>query len=209
MFRKTVKANKYRERNGDLYSIADDHSPAVARNHYANLPSLEDMHDDAVDRGLRRALNDVTSRVFVNENATGAAERLSELSGEPIELCKAVLAGDEDTWLAGCMGFHKSPFGNPGEPCPTPFSECLHCSNSIFTSRKLPNILRYRRWLYERRAIITDLEWNVLYALDLTRVEMQILPQFTTAQIENAEAIISSDSDQDPLFIPAVIRDAV
>jgi hypothetical protein len=208
-FRKTVKADTYRKRNGDLYSITDDHSPAVARNHYANLPSLAEMHDDAVDRGLRRALDDVTSRVFPNESTREAAEQLSEMSGEPIELCEAVLAGDEDTWLAGCMGFHKSPFGKPGEPCPTPFTECIHCSNSIFVSRKLPNLLRFRRWLYEHRAVMSDLDWKTLYAKDLARIELQILPQFTKAQVEKAEAIIASDSDQDPLFIPAFIRATV
>jgi hypothetical protein len=208
-FRKTVKAEKYRKRNGDLYSITDDHSPAVARNHYANLPSLEELHDDAVDRGLRRALDDVTSRVFPDESTPGAAERLSEMSGESVELCEAVLAGDEDTWLAGCMGFHKSPFGKPGEPCPTPFTECIHCSNSIFVSRKLPNLLRFRRWLYEHREVMSDLDWKTLYAKDLARIELQILPRFTKAQREKAEEIIASDSDQDPLFIPAFIRATV
>jgi hypothetical protein len=208
-FRKTVKANKYRKRNGDLYAITDDHTPAVARDHYANLPSLEETHDAAVDRGLRRALDAVTARVVSNDNTPGAAERLSEATGEPVALCAAVLAGDEDTWLAGCMSFHKSPFGSDGEPCPTPFTECLHCANSVFVARKLPNLLRYRRWLLMRRAIVSDPEWQSLYAQDLARIDLQILPQFTQGQIADAEALIATDGDQDPLFIPAAIREAV
>ncbi|WP_162820254.1 hypothetical protein [Microvirga calopogonii] len=208
-FRKTVKATKYRKRNGDLYAITDDHTPAVARDHYANLPSLEEAHDAAVDRGLRRALDEVTARVVSNDNTPEAAKRLSEATGEPVEICAAVLAGDEDTWLAGCMSFYKSPFGSVGEPCPTPFTECLHCSNSVFVARKLPNLLRYRRWLLLRRGIVSDAEWHSLYAQDLARIDVQIVPQFTAAQLAEAELLIVDDEDQDPLFIPAAIREAI
>ena len=52
----------------------------------------------------------------------------------------ALLDGDQDVWLAACSGFHNSPFGKAGSPCPQPFWGCLECRNAVITACKLPVI---------------------------------------------------------------------
>ncbi len=202
-FRKTVKAHKYTKSGGDIFALADDHSYAVARDHYANLPSLEELHDEAVVSGLGHALADAAARVIAgNEPPSKQAARLSEATGQPFASCLAAIQGSEDVWLAGCVSFHSSPFGLPGEACPAPFSECLHCNNGIFTSRKLPNLLRYACILRERRQTVHEDVWRTIYKPDLDRIELQILPQFTAEQIARATTVIHGAADHDPLFMP-------
>lgn len=207
-FRKTVKFIKYTKRHGDVYAIADDHTPAIARNHYANIPSADEYHDQAVDRALRRARDDAQVKVIQESDSVDAASELSELTGVSLDVCKSVLAGDEDSWLTSCLKFFDSPYGTPGEPCPIPFTACVHCENAVFTARKLPNLLRYRAWLSKRRAVCSDIEWQSLYAPTLARIDHQILPRFTPEQIAAAQTIVAEDPDSGPPFIPVEIREA-
>lgn len=207
-FRKTVKAVKYLRSGGDVNAIADDNSKNVARDHYANLPALAEMHDEAVASAFRRALSDCDHRVLPDlSNRESEAEQLSQATGFSVATCLAVIDGEEDVWLAGCLDFSASPYGAKGEDCPTPFTECLHCPNSVFTARKLPNLLRFKGILSDRRTEVGDEEWAALYAEDWYRLTKQILPRFSEAQISGASKIIQGDSlDDDPeLLIPAVI----
>lgn len=209
-FRKTVKAIKYRKAGGDLFAISDDHSHAVARDHYANLPSLAEIHDEAVTRGLQQALADISVRVVTgNAPISVDVERLSRATGIQSQRCLDVIEGREDTWLAGCLSFKSSPFSAEGSPCQTSFSECLHCSNSVYTFRKLPNLLRYREFIKSRRLLVSDQEWIAQYAPDLERLERQILPCFSDEQLERARRTIDGDEDTDPLFIPSTIKKAI
>lgn len=201
-FRKTVKNNKYRK-SGDLFAIADDHSPAVSRDHYADLPSLAAVHDETVERGLRNAITQVTERVIDNGQTPEAeARRLSRVTGVDERTCLDVINGQEDTWLAGCLGFRSSPYADEGDACPVSFTECIHCDNSVFTVRKLPNLLRYLYILEDRRRVVAPDQWAMLYLDDYDRLTKQILPRFTADQREVAEGIVNADAGEDPLFIP-------
>lgn len=206
-FRKTVKATKYRRSGGDVFAIADDHTYAVARDHYADLPSLADVHDDTMTRGLQSALQDITSRIISCENpGTAEAERLSIETGMPVAKCLDVVEGREDVWLSACMAFDQSPFSAEGEDCATPYTECLHCPNSVFTSKKLPNLLRYSTILRERRLFVDDDTWRSKYLPDIFRIENQILPRFTEDQVSRAWGLVSGECDGDPLLLPDLVR---
>ncbi len=205
-FRKTVKQLKYMKSGGDVFAIADDNSYSVARDNYANLPALAEVHDETVARGLGRALSDVAARVISHcTDVDLVATRLSDATGYDKAICRSAVEGKNDVWFAGCLGFKNSPFGKAGEDCPVPFSECLHCVNSVFTQRKLPNLLRFRAILNNRRVVVNDQEWEELYKADWYRLTKQIIPRFSAQQIAAAEAIVAKDDDDTSLFIPAAI----
>jgi hypothetical protein len=205
-FRKTVKKNIYQDSRGDLRTLTDDHSFSVARDHYADVRANDEDHDDAVTNGLKHALSDAQTRTLSgNLPDEEAAARLSEVTGVPIQVCRATVRGENDTWLAGCLGFRASPYGKHGQSCPTPFTECILCRNSVFTRRKLPNLLAYRAMLIERREVTSPTEWEFTGAPILHVVETEILPGFRPEELRWAEVQMASEAD---LYIPIELRTA-
>lgn len=195
-FRKTAKATIYTKSKGDLRSLTDDHSLPVARDNYANLPSLEEHHDDALTNGFKRALADVAPRVIAPEQPLEAAAReLASATGQPLEKCIRVLKGEEDVWIAGCMSFSDGPHSEPGEACTTPYSACLRCDNAVFTSRKLPAILGLRDAIIDQRNILSDDAWNRAHSVDLMIIEDLILPRFDSAEIAAAASRPGENGD--------------
>ena len=55
--RKTHKAEWYRRTNGQMEQFAVGHTAEVAANHYADIPALRPLHEQAVADGFRDALD--------------------------------------------------------------------------------------------------------------------------------------------------------
>lgn len=209
-FRKSPKAERYLASGGNLRVVATDNSLTIAAKHYANLPALAHIHDKTVEAGLRQALHHIQGRVIPHMEAIEAeARRLSAVTGRTIAECLACLQGSEDVWLAGCLAFRDSPFASKGTECPTPYTECLVCPNSVFTERKLPNLLRYHRFITFRRQTMPPATWQKTLAADLYALEELILPRFSQLQIDRARATIASDHGFGDLYIPLEIRMAI
>jgi hypothetical protein len=193
--RKTHKALWYAKTQGDLARFAIGHTPEVAAHHYADLPSLRHLHEQAVADGLTDALTSALQpRIVTPEEEAIARRAPSKLQlSVPATEAGRVLSGKHDVWLASCSGFHNSPFAPAGEPCSEPFWGCLECRNAVITARKLPTIIAFLEFVVSRRAEMTEADWSAKFARPWSRITQQILPAFSDAVVkqarENAKAL--------------------
>ena len=186
--RKTHKALWYAKTQGDLGRFAIGHTPEVAARHYADLPSLRHLHEQAVADGLNEALTSaIEPRVLTPDDEADVRKDPASLK-LPVTAAKArqVLAGSRDVWLASCAGFHKSPFAAEGEPCSEPFWGCLECRNAVITARKLPAIIAFLDFIVARRTEMTEEDWGLKFGRAWSRITSQVLPAFSDAVVTDA-----------------------
>ncbi len=186
--RKTHKALWYAKTQGDLARFAIGHTPEVAARHYADLPSLRHLHEQAVADGLNDALASALQPRIVTPDEEAIARRAPstlQLSVPATEARRA-LSGENDVWLASCSGFHDSPFAPAGEPCSEPFWGCLECRNAVITARKLPAVIAFLDFIASRRAEMAEADWSAKFGRPWARITQQILPAFSEAVVKQA-----------------------
>ncbi|WP_369257055.1 hypothetical protein [Streptomyces sp. R35] len=200
--RKSYKSRRYRQTGGLLEDFAEGHSPRVAAKHYADIDAHRPLHEEAVEKGLREALDAALEAPVVLDDQ---GRRLDTSAAEvPPDEVAAALSGDSDVWLASCRDFYASPFARrPGSGCPVAVWGCLECPNAVFTTRHLPAILSFAGFLSTQREEMTVLEWNARYALAWERITTGILPQFTGEQ--QATARLIAESHDAALHLPGQI----
>ena len=193
--RKTHKALWYAKTQGDLGRFAVGHTPEVAARHYADLPSLRHLHEQAVADGLTDALTSaLRPRLVTPEEERVATKDPATLKLPTLKLPvsvteqRRVLSGSRDVWLASCAGFRKSPFAAEGEPCPESFWGCLECRNAVITARKLPAIIAFLEFIVARRAEMAEDDWAAKFGRAWSRITHQILPAFSEAVVTDARA---------------------
>lgn len=192
--RKTVKSASYKRLGGHLRRFADDNSPAIADRHYADIPAHQDLHEQAVEDGVRQlhAAMHAAPKVIASEDEARARSEGITAVGAVVspEVCSEILDGKRDLWLSSCSNFWASPFGtNADGTCASPFDDCIHCRNSVFTVRKLPGLLSYLEWIEDRRSILTESAWTAAHGASYVRITTQILPQFEEAVVEAARCL--------------------
>lgn len=186
--RKTHKALWYAKTHGDLGRFAVGHTREVAARHYADLPSLRHLHEQAIADGLQDALTSALEPRIVTPEDEAAARKdpaASQLA-VPAADARRLLSGKQDVWLASCSGFHNSPFAAEGEPCPEPFWGCLECRNAVITARKLPTIIAFLDFIVARRADMAEANWQSKFGRAWSRISRQILPAFPDAVVAEA-----------------------
>ena len=112
----------------------------------------------------------------------------------------ALLAGEQDVWLASCSGFYSSPFANSGEACPVPFWGCLECRNGVITTRKLPALMAFLDFVVDQRKVLSEADWQAKFGKAHHRIVAQILPQFSEPDLAAARALAASQSAQ--IYLP-------
>jgi hypothetical protein len=117
--RKSVKSRLYLRSGGVLDDFATGHTKGVAASHYADIDAHREVHDQAVEDGLRQALS-----------VALPAPVIAGIDGEPIAAprtpgaeasCggltpaqhRAAVDAEQDVFLASCTGFHDSPSPAP------------------------------------------------------------------------------------------------
>jgi hypothetical protein len=186
--RKTHKALWYAKSQGDMARFTIGHTSDVAARHYADLPSLRHLHEQAVADGLNDALaSALQPRILTPEEEAIARRAPSKLQlSVPATEARRVLSGKNDVWLASCSGFHNSPFAPVGEPCSEPFWGCLECRNAVITARKLPSVIAFLDFIVVRRAEMTEADWWAKFGRSWSRITQQILPAFSDAVVTQA-----------------------
>jgi hypothetical protein len=186
--RKTHKALWYAKTQGDLGRFAVGHTPEVAARHYADLPSLRHLHEQAVADGLNDALTSALEpHILTPEDEANARKAPASLQlPVPVAEVRRVLSGSRDVWLASCSGFHNSPFAAEGEPCSEPFWGCLECRNAVITARKLPAIIAFLDFIVARRVGMDEADWQVKFGRAWSRITSQVLPAFSDAVVTEA-----------------------
>lgn len=174
--RKTHKALWYLKTEGHMARFAVGHTPEIAARHYADVPSLRPLHEATV----AEAFSEVTA-VAVPVILAPADEELwrrRDDAPQGRDDRDGILRGEQDVWLAACSGFDRSPFGEPGAPCPQPFWGCLECRNAVITARKLPAIIAFQQFIEEQRAGLSASDWAMKFGRAYARIAEQILPAF-------------------------------
>jgi hypothetical protein len=198
--RKTHKALWYAKTQGDMARFAIGHTPEVAARHYADLPSLRHLHEQAIADGLNDALTSaLRPRIVTPEEELIARRRPSTLELPlPAAEVRRVLAGDQDVWLASCSGFHAE-----GGPCSEPFWGCLECRNAVITARKLPAIVAFLDFIVARRTDMAEADWWAKFGRPWSRIKQQVLPAFSEAVVAHARDKAKAPEHQPYLPIEA------
>ena len=182
--RKSVKSRRYLQSGGILDDFAAGHTRAVAAARYADIDAHNVLHDQAVEDGLRQALE---AALPAPVTATTAGEPLSVPGGElplltPVQLQAAVTAG-QDVFLASCTDFHASPFARAADDgCPVAAWGCLECPNAVFTERHLPSLTAFAGFLEDQREEMDSTRWQARYGMPHHRLTTGIFPAFSSAQ---------------------------
>ena len=201
--RKTHKALWYLKTNGHMARFAVGHSLEVAARHYADLPSLRPLHEATIADALSEVVAAAEPIILSPDeearwrDGSGAAELPVQRNEVP-----ALLDGEQDVWLASCAGFHASPFGEAGLPCPQPFWGCLECRNAVITARKLPAILAFLEFIEKERTALSVPDWTIKFGRAHTRITQQVLPVFSDELIAEARKSI----DVHTLYLPPEAR---
>jgi len=204
--RKTFKSRQYLRTAGVLEDFTTGHTTQVAAGHYADIDAHRGLHEEAVEQGLREALDAALAPpVVLNE----AGDRLDDGGGDltPAQV-RAALSTHDDVWLASCRDFYGSPFARkPGSGCPVAVWGCLECPNAVFTTRHLPSILSFLAHLDRQRDEFSVAEWTARYGLAFDRIVEGICPRFTPEQLITARAIAEAAGSR--LALPAQLLSGV
>ncbi|WP_328308421.1 hypothetical protein OG432_05855 [Streptomyces sp. NBC_00442] len=202
--RKTYKAAVYKVTGGRMSAFVQGHSPDVAAAHYADIPSLRNLHEQAVADGLQDALDDAQAPAVLTpeeeERLTQNPADAWESLGVSAEELPPLLSGESDLWLSSCRSFFDSPFGIKGKACPVSFFSCLGCSNAVITRRKLPAILAFLNHIEAERAKTPAAEWAARFGKAHHQILQLIVPRFSEGDVLNARAI--AESSEPLLFLP-------
>jgi len=201
--RKTQKAERYLRTQGQLDDFAVGHTAAVAARHYANIPALRHVHERTIADALQDALESALKLTLLPPVMEEAARVRPEAAGLPVSAHQipALLDGEQDVWLASCGDFHASPFGRPGEACPTPFWGCLDCANAVITARKLPALIAFDAFMIEQRAAMDADTWSARFGRAHRRIVEQILPEFPPPVVAEAR-VAAADAGPGLLYLP-------
>ncbi|BCH12667.1 hypothetical protein MesoLj131c_73410 (plasmid) [Mesorhizobium sp. 131-3-5] len=182
--RKTHKALWYLKTEGHMARFAVGHTPEIAARHYADIPSLRLLHEATI----AEALSEVAAAAgpIVLAPADEDSWRQSDPPPEGREDRDGLLRGEQDVWLAACSGFDRSPFAEPGAPCPQPFWGCLECRNAVITARKLPAIIAFQQFIEEQRASLSASDWAMKFGRAHARIAGQVLPSFPESMVAAA-----------------------
>ena len=202
--RKTHKAVWYRQTGGQLRRFAVGHTVEVAANHYADIPALRPIHEATIAEAMMDAVEDALRPTVLTPEAEAAI-----LADPPAQAVlpegmatdvSALLAGEQDVWLASCTGFYSSPFATSGKACPVPFWGCLECRNGVITTRKLPALMAFLDFVVDQRRLLTEADWQAKFGRAHHRIAAQILPQFSKADLEAARSLAARQPVQ--IFLP-------
>ncbi len=199
--RKTRRAERYLLSHGQLEDFASGvHTSQVAGDHYADIPALRHVHEATVAQALEDALTQTSAHILppseVERLQRDPASVPPSISVKP-EQVEALLAGENDVWVAGCSNFYASPFGKAGSPCPVPVWGCLECPNAVITSRHLPAILAFLNRMIAERERMEAGAWAAQFGRAYARIVRQVLPAFPPEVVTAARAMLEAST---PLF---------
>ncbi|MHB8341873.1 MAG: hypothetical protein ACYDB7_11985 [Mycobacteriales bacterium] len=203
--RKTYKSRQYLRTAGMMDDFAAGHSKAVAAAHYADIEAHREVHEQAVEAGLRQALEvALGSPVVADEHGQPLGDG-PDLSPPQ---ARAATSTETDVFLASCTDFYASPFARAsGSACPVAIWGCVECPNAVYTTRHLPSLLRFVDFIGTQRDELEAGEWQARYGAAFQRITTAILAKFTAEQITTARLI--AENDDGHLALPAQILEGI
>jgi hypothetical protein len=191
-------------------TIDPNHSARVEGDHY--LSSHTPAQLDAIEGIIEQAQTDLRRKaeppvVLTSDDAASFAAsfpRLVQAAGLGLDAITALLAGEQDVFVAACAAPLNSPHAPAGTLCPARPWVCLLCPLSAFAPRHLPNLLRLKEFFSRQAAQMTTAGFMALFGPYATRLEGDILPRFATAAIEAAARNVAASTADLPLHLEEV-----
>ncbi len=198
--RKTWYARQDKKWHGAVKMIAGvNQTQRVAADHYLDIGIETPAIDNAItgtQYGLVRRAEQARALVLTEADLREVErnpEKAMDIAGLTPDQSRVVLSTEEeDVYIAKCKGFHDSPFGQPGQPCPAAVWECLFCVNAIITPSKLPNIVALLHVVDARFYEMSREEWRRRFAAVFRAITKNIKPKFSPTVWAAAEAVASS-----------------
>jgi len=203
--RKTYKSRQYIRAAGVLDDFTSGHSKQVAAAHYADIDAHRELHEQAIETGLRQALDVALAAPVVADDHGAPLGDGAPLTPRQV---RAALSEQTDVFLASCSDFYASPFARTtGSGCPVAIWGCLECPNAVYTARHLPSLLLFADFIDAQRDDLPADEWQARYAPALERITSGVLARFTGEQIAAARG--TADADDGRLAIPAQVLEHI
>jgi hypothetical protein len=150
--------------------------------------------DDEVGKARDRQQVPVFTAVFIArfaEDPDGAAREAGLEAGT----VRRLLAGEQDTVLAGCTDHLASPHAELGQPCPASFLSCLDCPNARALPRQLPAQVAAAEHIAALRPHLSPAVWDARFRPRLDQLE-EIVNTYTAAERELARRQVTAQLRQ-------------
>jgi hypothetical protein len=147
---------------------------------------------DAIEGVIEQAQHDLRRKamppvVVTSENAaafTTAFPSLVEDAGLDTVAINALLAGEQDVFVAACADPLNNPHAPAGTLCPARPWVCLLCPLAAFAPRHLPNLLRLKEYFSQQGRRMTAAQFMRIFGPYAARLDEDILPRFGAAAID-------------------------
>jgi hypothetical protein len=181
-------------------TIDPNHSAQVEGDHY--LHSHTPAQLDALDTIIEQAQSDLRRKAKAPVVVTGedAAEfaanfpALVEQAGLDADAITALLAGQQDVFVAACAAPLNSPHAPAGTLCPARPWVCLLCPLATFAPRHLPNLLRLKAFFARQGTQLTAAQFLALFGPYAARLDDDVLARFAPADIAAASRLADEDA---------------
>lgn len=196
--RPAVQVRRIRQTALELKRRPVAHSRETLRDHYLKRSrTVQEQSRTVVGTALRGEVAKARAAMeipvftpdFIDRAARNPQEAAAE-TGLDTEVLKRLLAGEQDTVLAGCTDHLSGPETPPGIPCTASFLACLSCENARALPHQLPVQIVTRDRLLAARPNSDPAAWRTRYQTVVDRLE-DILRHYTPAEQEQARAVLS------------------
>lgn len=195
--RKSGKVEKAIALRGRVSDIADDHSVAVFRKHYAHGTTLHVIAGNVITSAQQYWLDKAlapTGPVLLDQAAHDSlaepgAEAALGLTREQVEELRS---GAMDMGVTGCRDPEDSPFGRPGQLCPVAPLRCLECKNAFILPSNLPQLLLFAEHLDRLTLRLSPAHFERLWATSRTNLQAA-LDARTDAELAAARRQITEE----------------
>jgi len=188
-------------------TIDPNHSAQVEGDHY--LHSHTPAQLDAIETIIEQAQTDLRRKAEPSTIATGedaaafvanfpAVVEAAGLDGDAIT---ALLAGQQDVFVAACAAPLNSPHAPAGTLCPARPWVCLLCPLAVFAPRHLPNLLRLKGFFAGQGIQMSTAQFLAVFSPYAARLDEDVLPRFTPSAIAAASQALDEDAAQLPLHL--------
>lgn len=188
-------------------TIDPNHSAQVEGDHYlhshtpAQLDAIETIIEEA-QTDLRRKAEPPT--IAIGEDAAVFAANFPavvEQAGLDADAITALLAGQQDVFVAACAAPLHSPHAPAGTLCPARPWVCLLCPLAVFAPRHLPNLLRLKGFFAGQGTQLSTAQFLAVFGPYAARLDEDVLPRFTASAIAAASRALDEDAAQLPLHL--------
>jgi len=188
-------------------TIDPNHSAQVEGDHY--LHSHTPAQLDAIETIIEQAQTDLRRKAEPATIATGEdaaafvanSPAVVEAAGLDGDAITALLAGQQDVFVAACAAPLNSPHAPAGTLCPARPWVCLLCPLAVFAPRHLPNLLRLKGFFAGQGIQMSTAQFLAVFGPYAARLDEDVLPRFTPSAIAAASQVLDEDAAQLPLHL--------